>query len=212
MEELKKAYYATIAQRMIPNLAKRQMEAYYCEDERSARDKILSLIPQGASIGWGGSQTLKQIGVMDALHTGSYQLLDRSAATNSAERKSVYSQIESADVFLTGTNAITRDGVLLNMDGRSDRVCFLCHGPRSVIIAVGMNKVVATVEEGLNRIWNVAGPLNAMKNQRKTPCAVTGVCVQCQSEDCVCSNLVITRRSAFKNRLKIVLIGADLGF
>ncbi|MBE6906969.1 MAG: lactate utilization protein [Ruminococcaceae bacterium] len=210
--ELKKEYYAKIAQNMMSCLTKRQMEAYYCKDEKAACNQILSLITEGASIGWGGSQTLKQIGVMDALHAGNYHLLNRDAGTNSAERSNIYAQIESADVFLTGTNAITRDGILLNMDGRSDRVCFLCHGPQSVIIAAGMNKVVTDVDDGLKRIWNVAAPLNAMKNQRKTPCAITGTCAHCQANDCICSNLVITRRSPYKNRIKIVLIGTDLGF
>ena len=194
------------------SLEKRQMKGYVCKNGEEAKNLILSLIPEGSRIGFGGSKTMTQIGVMEAVQKGPYHFLDRDAPKDREGRNAVYAAIQTADVFLMSSNAITEDGVLVNVDGRSDRVSFLCHGPRKVIIAVGCNKVVPDVEAGLDRIWKVAGPQNARKLNRNTGCLESGVCNQCLSPECVCSNIVITRRSAFKERIHVVLIGEELGF
>ena len=204
--------HAGLAQKMISAFQKRQIQAWYCPNGQQAKDLILSLIPSGSSIGWGGSKTLTQIGVMNAIRGGQYRLFDRDMKMNQEERKAVYATIQTADYFLTGSNAVTQDSVLINVDGRSDRVSFLCHGPRNVIVAVGMNKVVPDIPSGLDRVWKVAGPMNAKKLGRNTPCAVAGACNHCLSPECLCSNIVITRRSAYANRIQVVLIDEELGF
>lgn len=204
--------HAEMAQEIMKAFQRRRIQAWYCQDRSQAKDLILSLMPPGSSIGWGGSKTLEQIGVMDAIRGGQYQLFDRDMELSQEERKAVYASIQTADYFLTGSNAVTQDGVLINVDGRSDRVSFLCHGPRNVIVAVGMNKIVPDISSGLERVWKTAGPMNAKKLGRDTPCAATGVCNHCLSPECLCSNIVITRRSAYANRIQVVLIDEELGF
>ena len=203
---------ATLAAEMIPAFQKRQMQAFYCADAAQGRELILSMMPHGSSIGWGGSKTLEQIGVMDAIREGGYRLFDRDKAVTQEDRREVYGAIQNADFFLMGSNAVTRTGELINVDGRSDRVSFLCYGPRRVIVAVGMNKVEPDISAGLERIWRIAGPMNAKKLGRNTGCQTTGICNHCLSPECLCSNIVITRRSAFAGRIQVVLIDEELGF
>ena len=210
--QLRRDHYEKLARTMIPALEKRQMGAVYCPTAGQARETILSLIPRDQPVGWGGSRTMEELGVMDALHAGGFLLCDRDAARTGAERRQVYAAMQNAGCFLTSANAITRDGVLINVDGRSDRVSFLCHGPRRVVVAVGMNKVVDSIQAGLDRVWQIAAPLNAAKNGRETPCAATGVCTHCLAPQCICSNIVITRRSAYPQRIQVVLVGETLGF
>ena len=110
------------------------------------------------------------------------------------------------------TNAITTDGELINIDGRANRVSFLCYGPENVLVIAGMNKVVTDVESGLKRVRLTACPPNAVRLNKKTPCAVNGVCGNCYGEDCICSQFVVTRRSGVKNRIKVILVGEELGY
>lgn len=208
----KQENYKNLANIIIKNLEKRQIEAYYCEDKASALEKALNLIPKGSTIGWGGSVTLSEIGLIDAVKNGDYTIIDRDKATNLEEQKAVYSQICSSDFFLMSTNAITLNGELINIDGRGNRVAFLCYGPENVLIVAGMNKVVSSIESGFERVSNVAAPPNAIRLNRKTPCAITGKCEDCYSPDCMCSQFVITRRSGIPNRIKIILVGEELGY
>ena len=117
-----------------------------------------------------------------------------------------------ADYFLMSTNAITMDGELVNIDGRSNRVSCLCWGPQNVIIIAGMNKVALDVESALKRVRNFAAPPNAVRLNKNTPCAQTGKCADCYSPDCICSQIVITRRSSTPNRIKVILVGEELGY
>lgn len=208
----KQENYKNLANTIIKNLEKRQIEAYYCEDKVSALEKALNLIPKGSTIGWGGSVTLSEIGLIDAVKNGDYTIIDRDKATNLEEQKAVYSQICSSDFFLMSTNAITLNGELINIDGRGNRVAFLCYGPENVLIVAGMNKVVSSIESGFERVSNVSAPPNAIRLNRKTPCAITGKCEDCYSPDCMCSQFVITRRSGIPNRIKIILVGEELGY
>lgn len=208
----KQENYKNLANTIIKNLGKRQIEAYYCEDKVSALEKALKLIPKGSTIGWGGSVTISQIGLIDAVKNGDYTIIDRDKAINLEEQKEVYSQICSSDFFLMSTNAITLNGELINIDGRGNRVAFLCYGPENVLIVAGMNKVVSSIESGFERVSNVAAPPNAIRLNRKTPCAITGKCEDCYSPDCMCSQFVITRRSGIPNRIKIILVGEELGY
>jgi len=214
MEKLlpKQKYYENVANTIIKNLSKRQIEGYYCKDKESAVKKALELIPKEASVSWGGSMTLTETGLMDAIKNGEYKLIDRDAATNLEEQRKIYGEICMSDVFLMSTNAITLDGELINIDGRGNRVAFLCYGPQNVVILTGMNKVVTDVESGLKRVRDIASPPNTVRLNKKTPCAITGKCEDCYSPDCICGQIVVTRRSGVPSRIKIILIGEELGY
>lgn len=210
--EPKKQYYENVAKTIISNLEKRSMEGYYCEDRASAVEKILSLMPKGSSIGWGGSMTMNEIGLLDKLQEEDYVIFNRDLAKTKEEQKEVYSKIVGADYFLMSTNAITLDGELVNVDGRGNRVSFLCFGPENVIIVTGMNKVVANEEDAIRRVRNIAAPPNTVRLNKKTPCATTGMCGNCLSPDCICCQTVITRKSITSGRIKVVLVGEELGY
>lgn len=204
--------YENLANTIIKNLEKRQMEGYYCPDKKSAVKKALELMPKGASIGYGGSMTIIETGLIDAIKNDNYNLIIRENATNLDDQRKIYSEICSSDYFLMSTNAITLNGELINIDGRGNRVAFLCFGPQNVIILAGMNKVVTDVDSGFKRARDIAAPPNVIRLNRKTPCAVTGKCENCYSPDCICSQFVVTRRSGIPNRIKVILIGEELGY
>lgn len=208
----KKQYYEKTAATIIANLENRQMKGWYCEDSAAAVKKVLELVPEHASVTWGGTMTLEECGLMDALKKGSYTLIDRLSAKTPEEKKTLYAKAVCADYFFMSTNAITLDGELVNIDGAGNRVACLCSGPDNVIVLVGMNKVVASVEEGHDRVRNVAAPINALRLNKKTPCAATGRCSKCQSPDCICSQIVVTRRSHIPGRIQVILIGEELGY
>lgn len=208
----KQKYYENVAATIIQNLEKRQMEGYYCPTAADAVQKALELIPEGSGVSWGGSRTLDEIGMRDALRLGNYQVINREAARGSEEERKMYGEICCSDFFLMSTNAITLDGELVNIDGRANRVAFLCFGPENVLILTGMNKIVSDVESGVKRVRNIAAPPNTVRLNKNTPCAVTGKCGDCLSPDCICSQIVITRRSGTPGRIKVILIGEELGF
>lgn len=208
----KKKYYENIANTIIKNMEKRQIEGYYCPDSASALKKALELIPKGSSIGWGGSMTLTEIGLMNAIQNGDYKIINRDIAKTPEEQRKIYGEICCADYFLMSTNAITLDGELINIDGRGNRVSFLCYGPQNVLILTGINKIVTDIDAGLKRARDIAAPPNTVRLNRKTPCAITGKCENCYSPDCICSQFVVTRRSGVPNRIKVIIIGEELGY
>ena len=208
----KQKQYEITANTITKNLAKRQIEGYYCKDRKSALEKALELIPKGSSIGWGGSMTLVETGILEAISNGEYKIINRDLATTKEEQRKVYGEICLADYFLMSTNAITLDGELINIDGRGNRVAFLCYGPQNVLVLAGMNKIVSDVESGIKRTKDVAAPPNGVRLNKNTPCAVTGRCGDCYSEDCMCGQYVITRRSGIPNRIKVILVGEELGY
>lgn len=208
----KKQYYENAAKTIIQNLEKRSMKGYYCPDSQSALEKVLELIPAGASVGWGGSMTLEETGIKQAVCEGSYQVFNRDIAKTAEEQKKVYANICGCDYYLMSTNAITLNGELVNVDGRGNRVAFLCFGPEQVIIVTGMNKVVVDVDEGIKRTRNIAAPPNTVRLGRNTPCAVTGRCADCLSPDSICAQTVITRKSMIPGRITVILVGEELGY
>lgn len=201
-----------LANTIIENMKKKNMEGYYCATSAEAVEKALSLIPEGSSVTWGGSVTLCECGLMDALHANNYELIDRMDAKTPEEARIMYGKQVMADFFLMSSNAVTIGGELVNIDGNSNRVACLCCGPKNVIVIAGMNKVVSTIEDGVHRVRNIAAPPNTVRLNRNTPCAKTGKCGDCYSPDCVCSQIVITRRSSIPNRIKVILVGEELGF
>ena len=200
----KKQAYEVTASTIIKNLAKRRMEGFYCPDSRSAVAKALELMPKGCSIAWGGSATVQQTGLMEAIRGGSYQIIDRDEAKTPEEKRVMFSRIVMADDCLMSANAITLDGQLMNIDGNGNRVGPLCYGPEHVLVVAGMNKVVTDIHEGVKRIRAMACPANAIRLGRRTPCAVAGVCGDCKGPESMCSQLVIVRRCQFEDRIKVI--------
>ena len=180
----RKQYFENVAKTIISNLEKRQMEGYYCEDSAAAVKKVLELVPEGSTVSWGGTMTLTESGVMDALRAGNFSLIDRDLAKTKQEKKETYAKTVCADYYFMSTNAITLDGELVNVDGAANRVACLCFGPENVIILAGMNKVVTNVEDGHNRVRNIAAAKNVIRLNKNTPCAAKGKCFNCLSPDC----------------------------
>lgn len=192
--------------------AKHGMEACYCATAKEAKEKILSLIPEGSSVTWGGSESMAESGVFDAVCQGNYEVIDRKSAKTPQEARELYGKIVCADYFLTSTNAFTKDGMLVNIDGASNRVACIAHGPAHVIVLASMDKMCANVEDAVNRIRTLASPPNAIRVGVKTPCAKTGVCGDCLSPECICCQILVTRYSRVPGRIKVVLCGEKLGF
>ena len=201
-----------LANTIIKNMAKRNMEGYYCATSAEAVEKALSLMPEGASVTWGGSMTLTECGLMDALKTANYEIIDRDTAKTPEEARVMYSKQVMADYYLMSTNALTIDGELVNIDGRANRVSCLCWGPQNVIIIAGMNKVAPDVESAIKRVRNIAAPPNCVRLSKNTPCAQTGKCGDCYSPESICSQILVTRRSNAPNRIKVILVGEELGY
>ncbi len=211
--EPKKQYYKNTAETIIENMKKRQIEGYYFETSKEAVEMAASLLKPGASVGFGGSVTLNESGMMEELlRNPDITLYDRSKAKNAGEVKELYHKSLSADYYFMSTNAITADGELVNIDGNGNRVAALIYGPEYVFILAGMNKVVRNVEEAVSRARNIAAPPNGNRLKKQTPCALTGVCGDCFSPECMCSHTVITRRSGTNGRIKVFLIGEELGY
>ena len=206
----KKESYALQAESLIRRFNRRGMEACYCEDSKAAVEKVLSLIPDGSSVTWGGSATLSEAGILEALQNGSYELIDRASAKSPEEARSLYGKIVCADYFLMSTNAFTSDGELVNIDG--NRVACLISGPAHVIVVTGMNKLTKTVQEAVDRVQTCATPPNCLRLNLNTPCASTGFCADCQSPDSICCQIVVTRRSRQPGRITVVMVGEELGF
>ena len=157
--------------------------------------------------------TLSESGMMKALQDrDDLTLLERSKAKSPDEVTEIYHKSLSADYYFMSSNAISVTGELVNIDGTGNRLAALIYGPSNVIILAGMNKVMPTVEAALSRVKNTASPINAIRLSRNTPCAVTGICSECQSPDCICAQTVITRRSNQAGRIKVILIGEELGY
>lgn len=204
--------YENQAKTIIKNLKKRNMIGYYCETGKEALDLVKSILPKGSLVTNGGSETLVETGIMDLLRSGEYEYIDRKSAKTPEESRALYGRIVTADYYLMSTNAITKEGELINVDGVGNRVACLINGPEHVLIITGMNKVVTTVEDGIRRVRNIAAPPNSIRVGSKTPCSVTGFCSDCQSDDCICSQTVITRRSMKPGRITVILLGEEYGF
>lgn len=213
MEDTKRASYRTTAETVIKNLKRRNMEGYYCETSAEAVELVCGMIPAGDSITWGGSVTFTQSGMKAALEErGSWKLLDRTTAVTDDEKREMWRDRASADWFFMSTNALTIGGELVNIDGNGDRLACLVHGPSHVVVLAGMNKLVADVDAGIKRIRTTTCPLNAARLHTATPCETAGICGNCHAERCMCCETVITRHSRHDGRIKVVLIGEELGY
>ncbi len=212
MNENLKERNRRLAPALLKALQSRNMEAYFCETPEDAKRLALSLMPDASSITWGGSQTIEEIGLKAAVKSGDYTVYDRSEAKDDKEAMEILRKAYSADFYLTSSNAVTLDGTLINIDGMSNRVSAMAFGPGAVIMLVGMQKIVKNTDEGMSRIRNIASPMNALRLGIETPCAATGVCMDCKSPYCICCQILITRFSRFKGRTKVILINEELGY
>ena len=190
-----------LAQKVIKGLESRNMTGYYAASKEEALKTALSLIPEGSSVTMGGSMSAQEIGLVAAVKEGNYRFIDRHAGDPRAAMLAGY----DADVFLSSVNAMTDDGVLVNIDGNSNRVSAICQGPKKVIFIVGMNKVCGDLDGAMKRARNVAAPTNAQRFGLSTPCAKTGKCMDCKSPDTICCQFLITRFSRHAGRIHVSL-------
>jgi hypothetical protein len=198
--------------KVVQALKSRFFEAWYCNDSAEALEKVISLIPRDHTVAWGGSLSLGELGVKDRIALEGFALIDRDKAQNQEERFEIMRQSLLCDTYLTGCNAISEDGQLVNIDAFGNRVAAMIFGPRQVIVAAGMNKVVKTLDDAIVRAQTVAAPANMQRfPEYKTPCSETGSCAGCKSPDSICSFIVTTRLCKPAGRIKVILIGEDLG-
>lgn len=212
MESPIKTRYDKAGPRVAEALRRRSFEAYYVSTAAEATQKVLELIPAEHSVAWGGSVTVDQLGIKEQLRRRGQQLLDRDSARTAEERQALMRQGLTCGTFLMSSNAISADGQLVNIDGNGNRVAALCFGPQSVIVVAGMNKVMGDLPSAMARARQVAAPGNAQRFGLSTPCSVTGLCADCSSPDCICCQVVTTRFSRPAGRIKVILVGEELGF
>lgn len=198
-----------LAQKVINGLASRNMTGYYAASAEEAKKIALDLIPEGSSISMGGGMSVHEIGLVDALKEGNYNFIDRDKAE---DKRAAMLAAYDADFFLSGCNAMTEDGVLVNIDGNANRVSAIAQGPKKVIFIVGMNKVCDDVDGAMKRARNVAAPINSQRFGLDTPCCKTGSCMNCKSPDTICCQFLITRFSRHEGRIHVILVNDSLGF
>lgn len=200
---------ALYAQKVIKGLESRNMSGYYAENKEDALKKALELIGEGSTVTMGGCMSAHEIGLVDALKKGNYEFIDRDAYE---DKRAAMLAAYDADVFLSSANAMTEDGILINIDGNSNRVSAIAQGPRKVVFIIGMNKVCADVDSAMKRARNTAAPINAQRFGLSTPCSKTGACMNCKSPDTICCQILITRYSRHAGRIHVILVNDTLGF
>jgi len=198
-----------LAQQVIKNLKARNMNGYFAKDREEALKIALSLIPEGTTVTMGGGMSVREIGLFDAVKHGSYHFIDRDDAP---DRREAMLQAYTADVYLAGVNAMTEDGVMVNIDGNANRISALAFGPKKVIVICGMNKITRDLDTAMKRARNVAAPVNAQRFDVDTPCRKTGRCMDCKNPDSICCQMLITRFCNDPNRFHIIMVDDTLGF
>ena len=209
MQEAMKKRNELLAQKVIKGLASRNMQGYYAASAEEARAVALSLIAPGSTVTMGGGMSVFEIGLVDALKAGDYKFIDRAEI---ADKRAAMLAAYDADVFLSSANAVTEDGVLVNIDGNANRVSAIAQGPRKVIFIVGMNKVCSDVDAAMKRARSIAAPTNAQRFGLDTPCSKKGTCFNCKSPDTICCQILITRYSRHAGRIKVILVNDNLGY
>ena len=198
-----------LASKVIKGLESRNMSGYYAADKEAALKKALEIIPEGSTVTMGGAMSVHEIGLSDALKNGNYNFIDRDKYE---DKRAAMLAAYDADVFLSSANAMTEDGVLINVDGNSNRVSAIAQGPKKVVFIVGMNKICPDADSAMKRARNVAAPINAQRFGLSTPCTKTGSCMNCKSPDTICCQILITRFSRHKDRIHVILVNDNLGF
>lgn len=201
-----------LGKRVVQALESRNMEAYYVETKEEAVKKALELIQKGSTISMGGAASVKECGLYDAVSSGDYVFYDRDRVNTQEEKEEIALRAFSADWFLGSVNAMSENGVFINIDGNANRVAAYAYGPKNVLLIVGMNKIVKTEADAMSRARNEAAPVNAQRFGIDTPCAKNGTCFDCRSPQCICCQILTTRFSRVKGRFKIILVDENLGF
>ncbi len=209
---IKEKRNSKLAEKMIKNLTKRNFEAYYCPTSAEAICKVNEIIPDGSSVSWGGSMTIRDMGLTAALADRNLVLLDRDKAKDNDEAQEIYRKAFSCDYYLSSVNAISEDGVIVNIDGNGNRVAAITFGPKFVIFIVGLNKVAQDVQSALARARSTASPINAARFEINTPCQLDGVCHNCNSPQSICNYIHFMRNSHPAKRHTVILVGEDLGY
>ncbi len=209
MNEIIKKRNEILAAKVIKGLESRNMSGYYAQNKEEALKKALELIKEGDKVTMGGSASVVEIGLKDALINGNYQFLDRDREND--KRAAMLYQYD-ADWFLSSCNAMTDDGILVNIDGNSNRVSAIAQGPLHVLFIVGMNKISTDIDSAMKRARNVAAPINAARFGKDTPCSKVGTCLNCKSPDTICCQFLITRYSRHTDRIHVILVNDDLGY
>lgn len=213
MNRYTKNKYEKQGPQIVKALNSRKFEAYYVSTNEEAINLFLSLISKDLLISWGGSETIKELGLIDYLKRNNYKCLDRDCGCDNIEREVIMKQALLSDVFLMSSNAISANGCLINIDGLGNRISALSFGPKNVFVFAGMNKITKDVQSGISRAQEIAAVTNVNRfNNKNTYCSMTGFCNECLGSDCICSQILITRFSKIPNRIKVILIGEDLGF
>ena len=209
MNDMIKKRNALLSAKVIKGLESRTMTGYYAETKEEALKIALSLIPEGCSVTMGGAMSAHEIGLPQALAAGNYNFIDRDKIE---DKRAAMLAAYDADYFLASANAMTEDGILVNIDGNANRVSAIAQGPKNVLFIIGMNKICIDVDSALKRARNVAAPINAQRFGLDTPCTKTGSCMNCKSPDTICCQFLITRYSKHPGRIKVILVNDFLGF
>lgn len=209
----KEQYNSIIAEKVIVNLKKRNMEGYYCKNKKEALEKVIELTPKGSKISWGGSESLFEIGLIDFFSDNKeYTVYDRYKLKTREEIEETFIKSFNCDYYFASSNAVTMDGKLINIDGTGNRVAAMIYGPKNVILIVGINKIEKDEQSAMTRARNNASVLNAIRLNADVPCTKSGSCVDCTNDSCICCHIVVTRMSRIKNRIKVIIVGEELGF
>lgn len=199
--------------RTIDNLRKRNMKGFFVKNEIELIALLKELISENSVVGVGDSMTLFETGVIDLLRRGNYTFLDKyKDGITSEEKKQIYIKNFSADSFLCSTNALTENGELYNIDGNGSRVAPMIYGPKQVILVTGINKIVKDIEEAEKRVRNYSAPIDAKRLGKNTPCTTLGYCVDCKSPNRICNDFTIIRGQFIKDRIKVIIVGKELGY
>ncbi len=201
--------YELLSKKVIKGLESRQMNGYYAANKEEALKIALSLIPEGSTVTMGGAMSAHEIGLPAALTEGNYNFIDRDKME---DKRAAMLAAYDADFFLASANAMTEDGVIVNIDGNANRVSAIAQGPKHVLFIVGMNKICDDVDGALKRARNVAAPINAQRFGLNTPCTKTGSCMNCKTPDTICCQFLITRYSKHPGRIHVILVNDCLGF
>ncbi len=201
-----------LAQKLIRQLERRHFEAYYCRSTEEIKEKIRQLMPAGSSVTWGGTTTVRSLGIPQMLKEAGYEVWDRDEAKTTDEKLAIYRKAFIADFYFSSANALSEDGVIVNIDGTGNRVAAITWGPQKVIFVIGLNKVAQDVNAALQRARSTASPINAARFDIKTPCQADGTCHNCNSPESICNYIHFTRNSFPAGRHIVILTDQTLGY
>lgn len=203
----------TTIEKTIISLKKNNMQGYYVTGKNELIDLLKDLIPEGSTVGCGDSVTLELLGVFDYLRGADISFYDKhKTGLTGSEKREIYLDNFRADVFISGSNAITEDGEIINIDGNGSRVAPMLYGPKKVILVVGTNKITKDAKEGFDRVRQISAPLDAKRLGKNSPCVKLGKCIDCKSSDRICNDFVMISRQFDPNRIHVIIIEGNYGY